>query len=441
MSRVDWAQLPEGVLQRALCSLPLPDQGAARLICRRWRDSLPVQSLKSKTLTSRQLSTLCNNYPNLTSIDLRSSKALTASSLRPLSRLSKLTSLCLSRSEGLSYAGKKSLAGLENLVGLKRLDVSKMGMCANAMERVGRLQGLTFLAISPFGSAGVPEAPLSPLQKLTNLRSMRFQEMHPTNGLLAMLPLFKLIEGLPYLIEFDISGALFHEQSLRAFQKHKVLQALNLSGCPTLNGMADAGLVDLPRLASLQFDFSSVHVGDPCLRRLPALTSLKARVGRLPTEQSLSGLTGLCELILFPEVELMTDDFCSELLQLPQLRLLEVSAYYIRSRLIDLRSTSRLLTLPGLARLAWTYVCKRKLPSHIPSRAVELPVHDGWVMMATKTELPFTFDEVASSRVIGNIAQYAADTRFDVIYTRTDQWNALLDEAQHTCAGVSIRIL
>ena len=376
MSRVDWAQVPEGVLQRALCSLPLPDQAAARFVCRLWRDSLPVQTLKSKTLTSRQLSTLCNNYPNLTSIYLRNCKALTASSLRPLSRLSRLTSLRLSCSKGLSYAGKKSLAGLENLVGLKRLDVSKTGMCANAMERVGRLQGLSYLAISPFSSEGIPEAPLSPLQKLTNLRSVRFELWYTPIGHLAMLPLFQLIEALPCLHEFGISGALFHGHSLRAFQKHKILQALNLSNCPGIKGLAVAGLVDLPSLASLHLDFTSIHVGDPCLRRLPALTSLKARVGSLPTEQSLSGLTGLCELILFPQAAIMTEKSCSELLQLPRLRLLEVSAQFTCNRSIDLSFTLRLLALPSLARLSWTSLFKHKFPSYIPMRAVELPVHD-----------------------------------------------------------------
>ena len=132
-----------------------------------------MQSLKSSELTNRQLSSICDDYMHLTSIDLGGSRALTASSLRPLSRLSKLTALSLSGSNGfLGGSGKKSLAGLEGLVGLKRLDLSYMGLCASAMARVGTLQGLNTLILSTERDYWqLCETQLLPLQELTNLRS------------------------------------------------------------------------------------------------------------------------------------------------------------------------------------------------------------------------------------------------------------------------------
>ena len=41
--------------------------------------------------------------------------------------------------------------------------------------------------------------------------------------------------------------------------------------------------------------------------------------------------------------------------------------------------------------------------------------------MAAKCGMPSRIGEAASSRVVDNIAEYAADAYVDVIYTRTDQ--------------------
>ena len=436
LSRVDWTQLPECILQRVLCSLPSPGETASRLVCKLWRDSRPVQSLKSSKLTNRQLSSICNNYPDLTSIDLGGSRALTASSLRPLSRLSKLTALCLHNSKGMGDVGEKSLAGLEGLLGLERLDLSCTAGCASAAVRVGCLQGLTFLDISgdvfPFG-VGQFENQLSPLKNLTNLRTMCFRGYN-RSGALDALPLCGVIEALPYLSEVDFSfanvnGRVLHGQVLGAFQKHKVLRALKLYSCGTLTRLE--GLEDLPHLASLNLDGSLTHVGDPCLRRLPALTALKVNMGRLPSEHSLSGLTALIELTLLGVVY-MTEGVCSELLQLPHLRTLGISCRYSRTY-IDLRWTSRLTTHPGLARISWSQLerdlfesWKLKRP-----RVVDVPACDGWVMIAVRREDLFDECRLSNHNIcleanIDDLADYVAspynkDRYFDLIYTRTDQ--------------------
>ena len=406
--------LPEGVPHRALCSLPLPDQAAARLVFKLWRDSVPVQKLKSNTFTNQQFSSICNDFPKLVSIDLGGSEALTASSLCPLSRLSKLTALRLSGCTGMNAVGKNAdyLAGLEGLTGLQRLDLSYMGKifmetpseCIdNGLMRMRYLQGLTSLSMS--GNVRVTLYGKGNqhlyLQELTTLRCLCLGGTMEYNELSCQRPsLSFIVQALPYLSEVDLSRANLRRHPLRAFQKHKVLQALKLSH--TINENSLSGLENLPSLTSLDVSFKT-HVGNPCLKRLPAVKTLRFNMSSehsLTDLTSLTELTSLRELALFPCYieELLNAEMCSELLQLPQLRVLEICGDIMPVGWIKADLPSRLLTHPGLTRLSWTHLyasdCQLQAQAERAWKlqATWLNLHareaqQGWVIKSVQEEL------------------------------------------------------
>ena len=241
------------------------------------------------------------------------------------------------------------------------------------------------------------------------------------------LPLFQFIEALPYLSEVDLSQAHVKQGLLQAFQQHRALQALNVSGCHILDSSSLyslAGLEDLPGLAFLDITCSSIYLGDPCLSRLPALTHLRVEVRNGPFEQSLSKLTSLCELVLFPHDVLMTEGMCTELLQLPHLRNLEVVSNSYARKWLDLSLTSRLLMHPTLAQLRWSLLRKDLFQSYASTNSVRVLTHVGWVMVAFERRQIFAAYANICTKV--DLTDFVTSTAEDnmwlnVVYTRAGQ--------------------
>ena len=355
------------------------------------------------------------------------------------------------------------LEGLEGLVGLKRLDLSLLDFeeedCApearaSVLKRVAHLQGLTHLDVSGFSdrTCFYNTTPigrqLTVLQELTNLRSLCCMGLCPSGW-----PLFHVIEALPFLSEVDLSRAhlpgdwdlhLVHlpNQFPIAFQKHKALQKLKMS-C-TWSQHSLQALKGLPSLAIVDV-VGTTDVGDPCLGDLPALTHLKADLDSYMyfNGNSMVHIASLRELVLFPNRLLMGNKLCSELLQLSQLRVLEICGERVHSTVFiqvtdqdwkeDLSLTSRLLTHPGLTRLAWTQLCTMGFKSHIPivaTEASEVQVDKRWGMVAkwrhwcrhTREYISLACDLVGLAEFVASADEDDKYNRyFDIIYTRADQ--------------------
>ena len=94
----------------------------------------------------------------------------------------------------------------------------------------------------------------------------------------------------------------------------------------------------------------------------------------------------LHELVLRPNMVIMTQDRCDDLLQLTQLRLLEISAGSVANAVRNLEynwdTAAGLFSHPGLTKLSWTNMrnCKYSLDGEEVDAedVVMVPPHEGW---------------------------------------------------------------
>ena len=240
----------------------------------------------------------------------------------------------LSNTLGIGNVGRNSLAGLEALAQLRELNVCDMRGSPTAVERVCKLTGLTNLDMSGReGLSWLSDHLAAHLTKLTGLRclSLRntttFEKFDGTSRVNEGL-LREILEAFPHLILVDLGEVIIRGHALQAFQKHRILQTLSLAECDSLGDLT--GLYGLPNLSALDTYLSlRINVYHPSLRSLPALTRL--RVDVYPKDfharnEDIGNLTMLHELVLVPRIVMMTNRWYDQLLQLSQLRVLEIDA-------------------------------------------------------------------------------------------------------------------
>jgi len=105
---------------------------------------------------------------------------------------------------------------------------------AESIDRVDRLEDVYLEAYT--------ELDLSPLRHLTSLRSVRMKDRPKVRSLSG-------IEGMPWLVSLEVSGAPLGDTSALARVASPVLQSLVLGSCRKLTSLADlSGLIGLEEL-------------------------------------------------------------------------------------------------------------------------------------------------------------------------------------------------